>query len=88
MKLTKQGVRDLNGLTPKPPKKYVAVLGPALEKFTASDARQFAEDAIKVYELNGDATQAVIWRLIIGRYNTEIDRLTAELARARKGDRT
>ena len=84
MKLTKQGVRDLNSLTPKAPKKYVAVLSPALEKFTAAEARTFAEDAIKVYELNGDATQAVIWRLIIGRYNAEIDRLTVELARAKK----
>lgn len=83
-KMTRQGVRDLNYI--RPAKRQPTA--PQAESSLNVSIRHFAAGAIAAHEEAGDTSSAAIWRFIINGYNREIDRLTAELASARKGDRT
>ena len=76
MKLTKQGVRDLNDI--KPASKHTR------DALDETNFRQAAARAIAKYSETHKFVDELVWSQIISFYNAEIDRLTAELARAKK----
>lgn len=45
----------------------------ARDPLNSTNFRQFAEDAIKVYEKKGMILDALLWHGIIGHYNAALD---------------